>query len=370
MPHYQLIFEGHIQEGHHPDEVRQNLAELFGVSADEIRKLFENTPVILKDGLDEDTARQDKAAFEKTGALCRMEAQARSAASGEPSADAPSAASTAEQDAAFADQPAASPPAAGRRYDLRHPYWLSFFYRPFYQDVALHWRGLAFVHLLILLALTGVVFIFHFQTLARAFINDQAPAILAQVPPITIKQGNVQVAVEQPFQIFRNDGRDLFAVIDTTGKITSLRQTDAMLLLTRSRLMARIGSGDSRVIDLSPIDELYLTRDDIGQWLQTSMSWAPIVLYPLTVFFTYCLRTVQVLIYAVIGMALATLLRRRIAFGAASSVAVMAMTPVIMVDTLAMLLKIELPLWGLGSFIVALVYLCYGIRAAAAAADP
>lgn len=365
MTSYQLIFEGQIQAGRAPDEVRQNLAALFDVPVAEIENLFANPPVILKDGLDADTARQDKAAFEKTGALCRMQAQPRTTSHREQKAEGPSltvAADDDDEDAA--DQRATARSPAGRRYDLRHPYWLSFFFKPFYRDVALNWRGLAFVHLLILLALTGVIFIFHFQALATAFINEQAPAILAQVPPITITRGKVQVAVDQPYQIFRNDGRDLFAVIDTTGKITSLRQTDAMLLLTRSRLMARIGSGDSRVIDLGSIEELYLTRDDIAQWLQTSLNWAPLVLYPLTVFFTYCLRTVQVLIYAAIGTVLAALMKHRIPFGAAASVAVMAMTPVILVDTLTMLLKIDLPLWGLGSFIVALAYLFFGIRAA------
>jgi hypothetical protein len=57
-------------------------------------------------------------------------------------------------------------------------------------------------------------------------------------------------------------------------------------------------------------------------------------------------------------------MKHKMPFGAAASVAVMAMTPVIIVDTLAMLLKIDLPLWGLGSFIVALAYLFFGIRAA------
>ena len=46
------------------------------------------------------------------------------------------------------------------------------------------------------------------------------------------------------------------------------------------------------------------------------------------------------------------------------AVAVMALTPVILVDTLVMLLKLDLPYWDTGSFVVALVYLFFGIRAA------
>jgi hypothetical protein len=139
-----------------------------------------------------------------------------------------------------------------------------------------------------------------------------------------------------------------------------------MLLLTRSRLMVRMGPGNGRFIDLSPIENLKLTRNDIAQWLQTSMRWAPFALYPLMLFFTYCLRSVQILIYGGIGMVLALMLKRPLPFGAAVSVAVMAMTPVILVDTLIMLLGVQLPLWGIGSFVVAFAYLFFGIRAATA----
>ncbi|MDJ0666239.1 MAG: DUF1189 family protein [Desulfobacterales bacterium] len=365
MTTYRLIFEGRVQPGHDPETVKQNLADLFGVAVAEVETLFSGDPVVLKEGLDADTARRDQEAFEATGAVCRMEVQSPAAGrrwfgrnAGE--------SSVASQDPDTAhEQTTTDRSPATRRYGLRHPYVMSFYFKPFYRDVALHWRGLAFVHLFVLLALTGVAFMLHFQTIARIFVNEKAPAIIAQLPTIVIEKGQVKVAVEQPFKVFRPDTRDLFAVIDTTGQIRSLRQTDAMLLLTRSQLMARIGPGDSRVFDLRAIETLRLTQSDMAQWLQTSLRWAPFVLYPLTLFFTYCLRTLQVLIYAGIGMVMASLLKRAMPFGATASVAVMAMTPVILIDTLIMLARIHLPLWGIGSFVVAFGYLFFGIRAAA-----
>ena len=359
MRAYQLIFEGQIQEGQDPATVRKNLASLFAVPVDEVESLFGGAPVVLKEGLDIETARQDQAAFHNTGALCRIERQPEAARAPGQDEDAANRKTDAPE-----GESTAGPQSDERRYGLQHPYFLAFFHKPFYRDVARHWRGLAFVHLLLLLAATGVAFMFHFQTLAAIFINQQAPAILAQIPPIAIEDGKVTVAVEQPYQILGADSQRIFAVIDTSGQVTSLRQTEAMLLLTQSRLMARIGSGNSRVIDLRPIEKLYLTRDDISQWLQASLRWAPIVLYPLMLFFSYCLRTVQILIYGGIGVAVAMLLKRPLPFGATVSVAVMAMTPVILIDTLLMLLKIDLPYWDNGSFVVALVYLFFGIRAA------
>ncbi len=359
MTAYQLIFEGQIQEGRDPEVVRRNLASLFDVPVDEVESLFSSAPVVLKEGLDLATARSDKAAFEATGAVCRLAAQSGPGATHVENADA--AADDADPTAGDVE---AESGARVRRYDLRHPYWLSFFHKPFYRDVASHWRGLAFVHLLILLALTGTVFMLHFKTLATVFVDEQAPAILAQIPPITIERGTVRTRVDQPYRIYRADGTRLFAVIDTTGEITSLGQTEAMLLLTRSQLMARIGSGGSRIIDLRPIEKLELTRNDVAQWLQTSLRWAPVVLFPLMLFFSFCLRTVQVVIYGGIGMVAAMLWKRPLPFGATVAVGIMAMTPVILIDTLIMVFALDVPFWGTGGFVVALAYLLFGIRAA------
>ncbi len=359
MTTYQLIFEGQIQSDHDPETVRRKLASLFDVPVSEVEALFSGAPVVLKDGLDLATARRDKVAFEETGAVCRLTVQ-------------PGSGATTAEDADDAEEPAASPTgdarsdrqADARRYDLRHPYFLSFFHQPFYRDVARYWRGLAFVHLLVLLALTGAAFMFHFKTLATVFVNEQAPAILAQIPTITIESGTVRTGVDQPYRIYRANGGPLFAVIDTTGEITSLRQTEAMLLLTRSQLMARIGAGGSRIIDLQPIEKLELTRDDIAQWLQTSLNWAPIILFPLMLFFSFCLRSVQVLIYGGIGVIAAMLWKRPLPFGATVAVGIMAMTPVILIDTLFMVFALDVPFWGTGSFVVALAYLLFGIRVA------
>ena len=192
MTTYRLIFEGRVQPGHDPEMVKQNLAALFDVAVAEIETLFDGAPVVLKEGLDADAARRDQEAFEATGAVCRMEAQTTATprrwfgrAAGESSA------ASQEQDTAHG-HPSGEQPPATRRYGLRHPYVMSFYFKPFYRDVALHWRGLAFVHLFILLALTGVAFMLHFQTIASAFVNEKAPAIIAQLPTIVIEKGEVR----------------------------------------------------------------------------------------------------------------------------------------------------------------------------------
>lgn len=75
MQRYRLIFDGHLQPQASREEVQRQLADLFQVSPGQVEALFSKPPVVLKEDLEYDTALKDKASFEATGALCRLEAQ-------------------------------------------------------------------------------------------------------------------------------------------------------------------------------------------------------------------------------------------------------------------------------------------------------
>jgi hypothetical protein len=234
MQRYRLIFDGHLQPQASREEVQRQLADLFQVSPEQVETLFSKPPVVLKEDLDYDTALKDKASFEATGALCRLEAQSTTSRNTMWGAKRGAARQTDGEKTVRAS--------GERQFDLRHPYTLAFFSPAFYADVAAHWRGLAFVHLLLVLLISAAVYMTHFRTLVSVFMAEEAPPIIAQIPEILIQNGNVRVDVVEPYTIYQPDSGKVFAVIDTTGEISSLRQTDAVLLLTGSRLSARLSS--------------------------------------------------------------------------------------------------------------------------------
>ena len=359
MQRYRLIFDGHIQPQASREEVQRQLADLFQVSPGQVEALFSKPPVVLKEDLEYDTALKDKASFEATGALCRLEAQSTASRTTMWGAKRGAARQTADEKTA--------PPSGERQFDLRHPYTLAFFSPAFYADVAAHWRGLAFAHLLLILLLSTAVYMMHFQTLVTFFMAEKAPPIIAQIPEIRIQNGNVRVDVVEPYTIYQPDSEKIFAVIDTTGKISSLKQTDAVLLLTGSRLAARLSASDIRVLDLSPIESLRINQAVVSQWVQDAQKWFPFILFPLTLGFSFIFRSVQALLYGAIGMGLASVHRFPLPFGAAVSIAIMAMTPVLLIDALLVLLDIYLPFWGIGGFILAMGFLWHGVRSVARA---
>ena len=356
MQRYRLIFDGRYQPRQYPDEVLDRLADLFQVEPHQVKSLFANPPVVLKEDLTYEEALGDKATFEATGALCRLEPQSSFSTSARKIFSRRSVGRPASEEGLAAD--------GRRRYGLLHPYGLAFFSRAFYADVARHWRGLAFVHLLLVLLFSAAAYTLYFRSLIDTFVTQKAPAIIAQVPDIRITDGTVHVTVAEHYEIREPDSGQLFAVIDTTGKVTSIRQTDALLLLTTSRLAVRLSPEDFRSIDLRPIVSLHIDQTTVSQWLLDIQKWSPFILFPMALGFSFLFRCLQALLYGGLGMALAASLKAPLAYGAAVSVAIMAMTPVLLLDALLMLMDIYLPLWGFFGFLITVGYLIFGIRSA------
>lgn len=78
MAHYEIIFEGRTEPGFDLATVQSNLQSLFKASPEQVARMFSGRPVILRNRLDEVTARKYEAALRKSGAsilVRRMEAE-------------------------------------------------------------------------------------------------------------------------------------------------------------------------------------------------------------------------------------------------------------------------------------------------------
>jgi hypothetical protein len=68
-PQYAVIFQGQIADGADPAAVRANLGKLFKADSERVEKMFSGQKVIIKRGLDVDSAAKYKAVLLKAGAL-------------------------------------------------------------------------------------------------------------------------------------------------------------------------------------------------------------------------------------------------------------------------------------------------------------
>ena len=70
---YNVIFSGEIIEGYNIDDVKSHIANLFKVDVTKIENYFHGKELIVKAGVDLQTAQKIQASFKKGGALCRIE---------------------------------------------------------------------------------------------------------------------------------------------------------------------------------------------------------------------------------------------------------------------------------------------------------
>ena len=138
-----------------------------------------------------------------------------------------------------------------KRFSIFHIPVLSFFSKELYIDVGLHWKGVNFLYLLLLLAICWIPTMIGIHVSFLDFIDNEAPAVVEQVPEITITNGEASIKEPQPYYIKDPENGDVLAIIDTTGTIDSLEDPNAICLLTKSRVIYRETKCETRTFGLS-----------------------------------------------------------------------------------------------------------------------
>lgn len=250
-----------------------------------------------------------------------------------------------------------------KKFSVIHVPILSFFSGDLYRDVGLNWRGVCFGYLFLLIAVCTIPRVFILQKIISLFIDEQAPPLLKQVPKITITNGEVHVDDTQPYYIKAPDGNEVLAIIDTTGEIQSLDGTAAFVLLTKTKLIYRQSKVEYRTYDLSGIKEFVLEKGKIMGWLNIGKKLIVPVLLPFILLGSYIFRIIQALIYAAIGLIFIAFCRVKLSYDALVRLAVIAVTPCIILRTIFEIASVHVPMAGLWFFLLAVGYLYVGVRA-------
>lgn len=249
-----------------------------------------------------------------------------------------------------------------RRYSLIHPLFLSFFSKTLYQDAARNWGGMSFVYLLLLVALCLIPSTVRLHVAMLGFLRNEAPRITSQLPTITISKGNVSIDKPSPWFVKDPDTGQPWIVIDTTGSITAPHQVQARALLTATGLIIQKSQAETRVFDLSKVQDFSITPAQVSSWL-SYLKWLALLWFPLAVLMVYLYRVVQVCFYALIGMLFAKTSRADLGYGPLVNVAIMAITPAAVLFTVLTSFGIYLRHgWALGLFL-SLAFLFYGVKA-------
>ena len=250
-----------------------------------------------------------------------------------------------------------------KQFSIIHIPVLSFYSKALYRDVGLYWKGVGFAYLLLLLAICWVPTMIEMHTGFSHFVDNDAPPVVEQVPKIMIVDGQVSIAEPQPYYIKAPENDEILAIIDTTGSIDSLENTDALCLVTKTKLIIRKNEFQTQTFELTEVKDFVLDSERIMDWLHTAKKFLVIIMYPFALLVSYLYRIVQALIYAAIGLLFASSCKVRLFYATLLRLAIVAVTPCVLVNTVLGIAGVHLPYAGLIYLLVTLGYLFFGVKA-------
>ncbi|NJK62930.1 MAG: DUF1189 family protein [Synechococcaceae cyanobacterium SM2_3_1] len=183
------------------------------------------------------------------------------------------------------------------RYRFYHPFFLSFFSQDLYQDVARTWRGVSFTYLLVLQTVCLLILTFFLQMQFSAFVEEQAPAFVNQIPLISVENGRLTTPEDRPYILEDPSDGTPIMVIDTSGEYTSLEDSEALLLLTADTLYVEQNDYETRSFDLQELQlpDFQLEQEQILNFIYFVGDWLLIMAFPFSLFFFYIGRIIQAL---------------------------------------------------------------------------
>ena len=252
-----------------------------------------------------------------------------------------------------------------RMYSALHAIPLSFFSKPLYRDVARGWQGSGLLYALLLLAVACVPVVGVVQYRVFGPLAAGLAPLVEQLPPISVTLGEASVEAEQPYVIRDRSTNKAVAIIDTTGKTTSLDGTEASLLLTKTKLFVRRSTGAVSAHDASDLPFRRLDRAVATGWLWWLKGPLAAALYPVLLLLSYMYLIAQAIVCGGVGLFLVRKRRWQFSYQKVMRLACVATTPSVAVATLAILLGVSAPLlaWLAACCALTVGYLCYALRA-------
>lgn len=251
-----------------------------------------------------------------------------------------------------------------KRFSMLQPLYLSFYSRELYRDVRRNWKGTGFLYLLVLLALTWLPVIAKLHGVISNHIREEAPRYIEQVPMITIAKGQVSIDRPVPYTIKDPATGTPLMVIDTSGRISSIEEANAPMLLTRDRFIYRQPNrAETRIYDLAAIDELTITRGDVSAWVEAFRKYFAVLAYPVALAGSFLYRILQALLYAAIGMLFVNAMKAGFDYAVMLRLTAVAITPAVILSTLRTVAGFAVPVFPLVSFAIAMGYLYFAVKA-------
>lgn len=250
-----------------------------------------------------------------------------------------------------------------RQYNILQAIPMSFYSRRLYKDVAINWQGAAVWYLLFVLALSWIPFTIVAQYIVQKVYSEGSEEIVPQIPILTIKNGIMSTPESRPYSIVDPKTKQVLAVIDTTGHYKNLEEAHTNVLITQTAIISKTKPNQISIDELPKTLSAVIDPQVVNQYLKKYLPFMWILVFPVIVLLSFVYRLIQSLIYGLIGKIFAGISGVSLSYLQITKIVMVALTPVIVIMTILDFFNIAFPFQALFYFLLAMVYLFYGILA-------
>lgn len=260
-----------------------------------------------------------------------------------------------------------------RQYASWQAPFFSLWSKSFYVDVAKNWHGLAYLYLFFLICFTWLFMSIKKQLDAVYFADQFVTPIVQQMPTIVISKGVLSIDRPSPYAIKAGPDQPVI-VFDTREKPIDPSECAGTYLITKNTVfycpkngskeeMASIRDNKANQIDLSTIDRALVDQQTANQFIKDIKKSVALIVFIIMVPLGFIFCVLQTLIYGLLGKLIANLNKVELSYGTLIRLSTVALTPVLLVDSLLKVRDINTGFWLILSPIITICYLVFAIRA-------
>lgn len=250
-----------------------------------------------------------------------------------------------------------------RQYNLIQAFFMSFYSRKLYRDIALNWGGFSYLYLFLLIAITSIPAAVIWQKGVNEIYDVLANQVITQFPVIKVESGKVVTPENHPYFVVDPKTKKNLVVIDSSGKYQTLEEAQSIILVTKDKILSHKKNNETRIYSIPTSFSYIFDPQKINQIAAKSVSllWVPFYIVFLLACFVY--RIIQALFYGLFGKIFSLIVKSPLLYGQIVQIALVSITPVIVLSTVLDFFVYHIPYLFFCYFILAMVYLFYGILA-------
>ncbi|MEE9451775.1 MAG: DUF1189 family protein [Gammaproteobacteria bacterium] len=250
-----------------------------------------------------------------------------------------------------------------RQFSILQPFFYAFYYGSLYRDVYQHWRFWFTTGYLCLLVAICAIFSLQGQIDDKKQIVQRiGGTIIKQMPVVTIAEGEMSIDREMPYIIYLQDNEQPLVVFDTTDSYKLVASENPYVIIGAKEVyFVNKGQTKQKVFDLSSLSDMTIDRSYVQQWIETMQRRLPYILFPFVLLQDLVFRFAQALIHGFFALILGRVTKVTLSYKQGFCLAVVSMTPMMIMNALLDWLGMEFTRQGLLYIAIGFSYLAYAV---------